>query len=315
MTPITIVNLNPCIDWQYNVPAFTYSGMNRVRRTYQSAASKGTNVAVVLKNLRQAPVCIGFNFTDGGEKVIEKFDSLNIPHDFETIAGTVRINIKLYEESTGVMTELNQFGGFVPEVYVKNLEKKVAALSRKHGESSILVLCGSLPAGVPADIYARLNSLWQGKVFLDADGAPLRLALEAEAKPYAIKPNLFELESTFGVKLSSPIEVLDFCRQNTSFKGISLICVSMGAGGAVLITPDAAYFCPALDVDVRGVQGAGDSMVAGLVHGVLSNVHNSDLLRYAVAAATASVIRDGTDLCSRAGFDTMLEKLPPPQVL
>jgi len=289
--------------------------MNRVRRTYQSAASKGTNVAVVLKNLGQAPSCIGFNFTEGGEKVIEKFDALNIPHDFETIAGAVRINIKLYEESTGVMTELNQPGAFVPEIYVKNLEEKVAALSQKHGGSGILVLCGSLPAGVPADIYARLTNLWQGKVFLDTDGVPLRFALEAQRKPYAIKPNLFELESTFGVKLSTPREVVDFCRRNDNFKGIPLICVSMGADGAVLATPDAAYFCPALDVNVRGVQGAGDSMVAGLIHGVLSGVRPPDLLRYAIAAATASVIRDGTDLCCRADFNVMLDKLPPPQVL
>ena len=195
MPPITIVNLNPCIDWQYNVPAFTHGGTNRVRRTYQSAAGKGTNVAVVLKNLGQAPSCIGFNFTEGGDKVTGKFDALNIPHDFETVEGAVRINIKLYEESTGIMTELNQPGDFVPELYVKNLDEKVAALSQEYGKSGILVLCGSLPTGVPADIYARLTALWRGKVFLDADGAPLRLALEAEAKPYAIKPNLSELES------------------------------------------------------------------------------------------------------------------------
>ena len=315
MPPITIVNLNPCIDWQYNVPTFVHGGTNRVRRTYQSAAGKGTNVAVVLKNLGQAPSCIGFNFTEGGDKVTEKFDALNIPHDFETVEGAVRINIKLYEESTGIMTELNQPGDFVPELYVKKLEEKVAALSQEHGESGILVLCGSLPAGVPADIYARLTALWRGKVFLDADGAPLRLALEAEVKPYAIKPNLFELESMCLVSLGTSEEVARHCRNNALFDGIGLVCVSMGADGAVLITPDTAYFCPALDVDVKGVQGAGDSMVAGLIHGILSGEQTPELLRYAVAAATASVIRDGTDLCRRADFDVMLEKIPTPQIL
>ncbi|MCL2287307.1 MAG: hexose kinase [Firmicutes bacterium] len=312
---ITVVNLNPCIDWQYHVPAFTYGGMNRVRRTYESAASKGTNVAVVLKNLGQSPSCIGFNFADGGEKLTKKLDSLDIHHDFETVEGAVRVNIKLYDDSTGEMTELNQPGEFVPEIYVQKLEEKVAALSRKYGESGILVLSGSLPAGVPKNIYAALSTLWGGKVFLDGEGDILRLALEADKKLYAIKPNLFELESTFGVKFAASKDIADFCRACDILKDIPFICVSMGAEGAVLVTPTASYFCPGLGVDVRGVQGAGDSMVAGLIHGVLSQVTTPELLRYAVAAASASVTLDGTDLCKRAGFDAMLQKTPQPIII
>jgi len=308
---ITIATLNPCIDWQYSVPAFCYGGMNRVRHTYQSAASKGTNVAIVLKNLGQAPHCIGFNFAEGGDKVAAKFDAFNITHDFETIAGAVRINIKLYEESTGVMTELNQPGAFVPEIHVKNFETKIAQFAQKSGENGILVLSGSLPAGVPADIYAKLTDLWPGKVFLDAEGDTLRLALQGQTLPYAIKPNLFELESTFGVRLTSPMEIADFCRENITVKGVKLVCVSMGADGAVLITPSTAYFCPPPDIAVCGVQGAGDSMVAGLIHGVLTHATDADLLRYGVAAASASVIREGTDLCTREDFYAMLNIVPP----
>jgi len=66
---ITIVNLNPCIDWQYNIPKFTHGGMNRVRHTYNSASGKGMNVAVALKNLGITPTCIGFNFAEGGAQV------------------------------------------------------------------------------------------------------------------------------------------------------------------------------------------------------------------------------------------------------
>ncbi|MCL1788183.1 MAG: 1-phosphofructokinase family hexose kinase [Defluviitaleaceae bacterium] len=310
MPPITIVNLNPCIDWQYNVPTFAYGGMNRVRRTYASAASKGTNVAVVLKNLGQAPCCVGFNFAEGGQQVIDKFDSIGIAHDFDMLPGAVRVNIKLYEETTGTMTELNQPGAFVPEIYVHRLEAKVGKLQSKDG---ILVLSGSLPAGVPPNIYARLAGLWQGKVYLDAEGEPLRLALAAGRKPYAIKPNLYELESVFGVKLPTPKAVADFCREN--IHGVPVICVSMGAAGAVLVTPGGAYFSPALNIPVKGVQGAGDSMVAGLIHGELCGMTAPDLLRFAMAAAAGSVIRDGTDLCRRGDFCAMLENLPPPQVL
>ena len=334
---ITIVNLNPCIDWQYNIPKFTYGGMNRVRRTYESAASKGTNVAIALKNLGLTPTCIGINFADGGDKVREKFDSHGIPHDFETVEGAVRVNIKVFEEETGIMTELNQPGSFVPEVYVHNLKNKVARLSTADG---ILVLTGSLPAGVPENIYAELTALWHGKVFLDADGGVLRQALSGEVKPYAVKPNLFELENAFGIKLpikyvGMPYMTSKKCpstsadtihrvptKNNLAEKGLThnlhgipIACISMGADGAILLTPDAAYFSPALDIEARGIQGAGDAMVAGLILATLQNLPPPEMLCYAMAAAAASVIMPGTEMCTRRGFEAMLEKIPPPEVL
>jgi len=280
--------------------------MNRVRHTYNSASGKGLNVAVALKNLGLTPTCIGFNFADGGAQVTEKCDSLGIPHDFEMVDGAVRVNIKVFEEETGTMTELNQPGSFVPDIFVQKLKDKVAGLSTPDG---ILVLTGSLPAGVPEDIYAQLTALWRGKVFLDADGAALRHALAGEAKPYAVKPNLFELENAFGVKLSpkEPKEIANSCRAN-----IPLTCVSMGADGAILVTPDASYFSPALDIQPRGIQGAGDAMVAGLILATAQNLPPADTLRYAMAAAAASIIRDGTQMCTRDGFETMLERVPQP---
>ena len=310
MSQITIVNLNPCIDWQYSVSQFTPGGLNRVCRTYQGVGGKGINVAIALKNLgklNNISSCIGFNFSNGGEKVTQKFNALNIPHNFITVEGDVRVNIKLYDGATGTMTELNQPGDIVPAFCVNKLLDDISKISQTN-KNGILVLSGSLPGGVSEDIYATATNLWVGKVFLDTSGEVLKAVLKSEKKPYAIKPNLFELESTFGVKLSTPQDVVQFCKKNIA--GVELICVSMGADGAILVTPQASYFCPALDVTVRGVQGAGDSMVAGIICGILENVSDAELLRYAVAAATASIIRDGTSLCERTDFEKMLKDLP-----
>jgi len=226
--------------------------------------------------------------------VREKFDLYGIPHDFETVDGAVRVNIKIFEESTGTMTELNQPGGFVPEICVQKLEDKVRELSNPNG---ILVLTGSLPVGVDETIYAKLTAIWSGKVFLDADGNTLCHALAGKVKPYAVKPNLFELENAFGMKQPTR-DILD----------VELACVSMGADGAILLTPDTSYFCPALDIEPRGIQGAGDAMVAGLILATVRNLPPQETLRYAVAAAAASVVREGTEMCTREGFEAMLKK-------
>jgi len=301
---IITVNLNPCIDWQYSVPGFTFGGMNRVLHTRQDASGKGMNVCMALKNLGLDPLCTGFNFTENGVKLTERLDALEIRHNFIEVAGAVRVNIKLYEESSGVMTELNQPGAFVDE---HAQEKLADYISRTGGQ--FLILSGSRPAGVSAIFYAHLCKSWPGKVFLDTEGEAFRLAVNT-APPFAVKPNLFELESTFGVELKSPREIADFCRRKLVDKGICVVCCSMGADGAVLVTDKLAYFCPVLDIEAKSVQGAGDAMVAGMVYATYMGTPTSELLPTAMAAAAASVIQDGTEMCTREGFDEMLKKVP-----
>jgi len=317
---IVVVNLNPCIDWQYSVPKFTFGGMNRVRHTWQNVAGKGINVCIALKNLGLDPMCTGFNFIENGSVITEQLDALGIRHDFVNVDGAVRVNIKLYEDSTGVMTELNQPGAFVPQWAQDELMAKLNMMEKP--PLDLLVLSGSRPEGVPPGYYAQLCAQWPGKVFLDTDGEALQIALECATPPYAIKPNLFELESTFGLtdilKNScdsnvTPLAtqcIVDFCRSDLLSKGLHVVCVSMGADGAVLVTPERAYYCPALDIHVKGVQGAGDAMVAGLVYGAYMNAQETDFLPLAMSAAAASVIRSGTEMCSREDFEAMLWKVP-----
>ena len=84
----------------------------------------------------------------------------------------------------------------------------------------------------------------------------------------------------------------------------------MGANGAVLCTVDSAWYCPALQIQALGVQGAGDSMVAGLLYGLYNSYPQSEYLPIAMAAATASVSLAGTQMCTLEGFKNMLASFP-----
>jgi len=120
-----------------------------------------------------------------------------------------------------------------------------------------------------------------------------------------MKPNLFELESTFGVTFSNPEEIISFCRKN--FLSQKIICVSMGKDGAVLVTRDNAFFRAALDVPAKGLAGAGDAMVAGLVYALAKNLQEEEFLPTAMATAAASVILEGTQMCTHEGFLEMFK--------
>ena len=305
---ITVVSLNPCMDWQYTVPSFKYGGLNRVNRTYSGVSGKGINVCKALKNLGLDPLCVGFNFTKNGAVLTETLDAHGIRYDFVDVNREIRVNIKLYDESTGLMTEINQPGEFVNNEAQLKLSRKINDLaSNGHSADDILIISGSLPKNVKETFYADLCALWPGKTIVDTDGEALRQILKnIYSRPFVIKPNLFELESTFGVKLKTPVEIVKFCREKLS--DVYYSCISMGADGVVFVSPSAAYYYPALKIKAKGLQGAGDAMVAGLVYGMANNLPEEDILLTAVAAATATITLEGTKMCTRKVFETMLAK-------
>jgi len=292
---------------QLTAPRFVYGGLNRVQAAGRYAAGKGINVAVALKNMGTTPLCTGFNYQENGELITDALDKGGVNHDFITVEGAVRTNIKLYDTATDTMTELNQPGTYVSEEAVSQFHEKIKTIGG-WCDNSMLVLSGSMPAGVPADIYRQLCKDWPGRVILDAEGEALLLALKGDNPPFCIKPNLFELESSFGVTLATKEDIAAFCRELIKTYGVEMVCVSMGADGAVLVS-ESAFYSPALDLRVRGVQGAGDAMVAGLCYGLLHCAAEGELLQMAQAAAAASVVREGTLMCTKDGFLQYLQEI------
>jgi len=306
---IIVVSLNPSVDWLYSVPKFLYGGLNRVKLVCQDIAGKGINVAVALKNLKINPIYMGFNFIENGNLLTDKLTKEQIEHDLVTVPGAIRVNIKLYEENT--MTELNQLGDTVSAQVVQNLFDKIKQ-SIWNVEKNILILTGSCPQGVKDDFYARICENWAGKVILDTEGESLMLAIESQKPPYAIKPNLYELQKTFGLKNTEPKEIALFCKDLLKkYTKLNLICVSLGAEGAIWATQSSALYCPAFEVNVKSVHGAGDSMVAALAYGLLQkNTSETMLFSHVMSAATATVIHDGTNMCTLEGFKEILNSQP-----
>ncbi|MCL2527240.1 MAG: 1-phosphofructokinase family hexose kinase [Defluviitaleaceae bacterium] len=300
---IAVVSLNPCIDRQVTVLGFVYGGLNRVQEVGRYASGKGINVCAALANLGQNPLCTGINFSQNGAFITNALDEWGVKHDFVTVDGAVRINIKLYDTTTGTMTELNQPGCFVPEADLAQLYTKI-----KNIDAQILVLSGSMPAGVPAGFYKQLCEIWPGKVILDAEGEALITALTGGKPPFCIKPNLYELESCFGVKLPTKEDIAAFCKKLLHEYKLGIICVSMGADGALLVSHGGAFFMPGLDLTVRGLQGAGDAMVAGLACGLIKNAQEPVLLQMASAAAAASIVREGSLMCTKEDYKNFLQR-------
>ncbi|NLJ40659.1 MAG: 1-phosphofructokinase [Clostridiales bacterium] len=303
---ITTVTLNPSIDKTVVVDSFIYGGTNRIVDTRIDAGGKGINLAVAFSQLGGKARCLGFNYDGGGEVILAALEKRGINNDFITLDGDIRINQKIYDRSKQVVTELNELG-LPPNIDDLSILKK--RVVRDSEGSGILVLCGSIPEGVPKTIYRELFEAVAHlsiTTVLDAEGDLLREGLKA--KPYLIKPNLFELETVLDEKITSPYEAAKAAKRLLD-DGIKIVCVSLGSDGAVILDTDEAYYAPGLKVKVRGTTGAGDSMLAGLCLAHEEGLGLEDMLRYGIAASTASVMKEGTLLCTKEEFDGMLPKV------
>lgn len=164
-------------------------------------------------------------------------------------------------------------------------------------------------SGISPDFYKQ-----QGVPFLlDAYGELLRQGMEAS--PTLIKPNAEEYEATFGVTPKPTESFCRECRQLLDQHDIPYAIVSMGEEGALLIGPYDAWYSKHVHIDVKGVQGAGDSMVAGIAWAIANGRSlGGELLRVAVACAHASLELPGTQMCDVAGMEKRLDHVPLYQI-
>ncbi|HZJ56990.1 MAG TPA: 1-phosphofructokinase [Clostridia bacterium] len=303
---ITTVTLNPSIDKTITIEGFTYGGMNRIIGSRIDPSGKGINVAIAYSQLGGQALCTGINYRENGNLIEQRLDRDDIAHDFVMADGEVRINHKVYDRSTKAVTELNESGHMVTDEVLAELKNKLVAHCLR---SDILVLSGSAPKGVPTGIYKDLLgsvSDLSVKTILDAEGDLLLHGLKGS--PDLIKPNLFELETALKIKITSHGDIVK-AAQVFLDKGVKVIGVSLGAEGAVIVNESHAYYAPALKVDVKGTTGAGDSVIAGFCLAIKEGLDLKEMLRYGVAAATASVIREGTLMCTRRDFESLLPKV------
>ena len=191
---ILTVTLNPCIDRTLTVFNFREGGTTPVSATRTEIGGKGLNVSRALKNLGAPTLCLGFSHEKGGSDLRSTLDESAIPYDLEEIPGELRMNIKIFDESNRTMSELNDKGCPVSEDAVNRMIDRIVSHFK---DAELLVLAGSVPPGVPADIYKILLEKakdYDLPVILDASGALLLNGIEG--KPWLIKPNIDELSAT-----------------------------------------------------------------------------------------------------------------------
>jgi 1-phosphofructokinase len=300
---ITTVTLNPAIDRTVIVDKLNNGAVNRVKSVRQDIGGKGINVTKVLNSLGSTSTAIGFMGKKNYEETNALFKEVNIETAFKMVDAKTRLNIKVVESSNNETTDINE-SGF--EVSNKEIEEVIDLIKEFASKSEFVVLSGSIPKGMDENTYYEIISQINDKTktVLDADGALLLKGLKA--KPYLIKPNIHELENALKVSLESHESIVKASKQLIEDFGITYVLVSMGGDGSILVGKEEAYFAESLKVEVKGTVGAGDSMLAGFLHGL---IENENALAYATACGALAVSLEGTQTFSKKDVISLLEKV------
>ena len=302
---ITTICLNPCFDKSVNVERLLPGQLNRIRDARVDMGGNGINVAVVASRLGLDVQCLGIMRENGSADLTAMMDREGLKHQFLTVPGHVRTNLKVRSLDGQGVTELDEPG---TPVTAEALGQFTELALQSTADSDMIVLTGSLPPGCPEGTYRDLMTALEGKkCILDTEGKELELAAKG-SHPFLIKPNLREMEATLGIELRTMRAIRDAALLFIKL-GVQHSVVSMGAMGAMYITADKTLFAPALRVETKSTVGAGDAMIGGMLLGYEIEKDMARAFRYGIAAGAASVMTEGTQPILRSDFENLLEQV------
>lgn len=299
--PISTLCLNPAVDVTYHVPRLIPEQKSRSDAARHDPGGNGINVGRALKRMDVAShtFCVVAGAVGQILKTLLEQQLDNVI--YEEVSGETRINSAIIELETRTQYQVTDAGTDIPPGQLARVVEDFVRIA----DSGYGIITGSCQPSVPKTLYAELVERIRtqgGRPVVDSHGDVLKHAIAA--KPFLIKPNQYELETLLHVRLRSLESIAHTARQIQQ-GGVEHVCVSLGAEGALLVSPDNSYYARALDVPVNTTVGAGDSMVAGLVAGFSLHDDPQEALRHGIACGAGTVMHPGTELFSGtelAGF-------------
>jgi tagatose 6-phosphate kinase len=265
---IVTVTLNPALQVEYEAEQVLAGESNQVSRVRYRPAGRGLSVARILHTFGHEVAAAGLAGGSAGELIRTELARVGVATQFTPIAAETRRVLMISDAASGATTS---FAEPAPFITTEELGRLASDYRDLLVGATAVVLCGSLPNGLPAEIYGSFASYAAEAgvpVILDAGGSAL--AFGAERKPALVIPELAPGDDAADLRPapgSSPVAVL--------------------TGQAVrVLTPDREWLAKAAPAGSTG-EAVRDALVAGFVPGIALAWSWPDTLRHAVALRAA----------------------------
>jgi 6-phosphofructokinase 2 len=251
---------------------------------------------------------VAFGFIGGheGNMLTSLLFAEGVPASFTPIAEDTRACFIIDDSQTNRQTRISPPG---PRVRAAETRRLLAQIWKLGHKPEMLVCGGSVPPGMPPDIYASIIEAARKKsvrTILDSSGNHLKAGVRAV--PYLIKPNVAEAEELLGRTLSGEPSIIRAAREMVAL-GVEIAVISRAAGGLIAVSADEVIRAVPPRVTPVSAVGAGDCTVAGLALKLAQGANLAEACRLAAAMGTAAVLTPGTELLKRAQVEKLLPQI------
>jgi 1-phosphofructokinase family hexose kinase len=286
---ILTFTINPAVDRIIQVDHLVFEDTAYILARSEGAGGRGLNASRVLHSFGAKTEAILAAGGDAGKRIERLLSADGFASHIVPIRAESRTNLTISDKQ-GLTVKLNERGPSIEAGELKALKK---AVESRIGDAEWLMICGSIPPGVPTHFYCELIELARDhkvKSLLDTDGDALLHGLEA--RPTVVTPNQQEAERLLNRALLTRSQFLDAV-QRIKAMGAETAILSLGSRG--VIAAGAGEIVEALPprVDALCPIGAGDALAAAFVWAMCRRKTFSEALRWGVAAGTASAALPG----------------------
>lgn len=295
---IVTLTLNPAIDRIINVDRLAFEDRAYINSSRESAGGRGINASSVIHSFGGETISVLVSGGTSGKRLEALLGGCGFKTAVVPIQNEIRTNLTVTDRH-GLTVNLNEAGPSISKAELTAVERVVRQTLK---QASWLMLCGSIPPGVPPSFYARLIAMAREKkvkTLLHADGGALREGIEM--RPTVVTPNQREAERLLGRTLLTRTHYLEAAGQIREM-GAESVVLSLGSRGAVGAFAGGLVEALAPRVDAVSPIGAGDALSAAYTWA--SSRKNSkasspeDAMRWGVAAGTASARLPGMTFAS-----------------
>ncbi len=171
---IVTVTLNPALQVRYDAGQVELGAANRVSRVRYHAGGRGLTVARLLQTFGHEVVAAGLAGGSSGDLIRAELARAGVATQFTRIGAESRRTVRITDAAAGQVTSLEEPA---PYITTEELGRLAADYRALLDGATAVVLCGSLPAGLPAETYGSLTSYAAEAgvpVILNAGGSALR---------------------------------------------------------------------------------------------------------------------------------------------
>lgn len=307
MKNIVTITLNPAVDKSSHIDHVIPERKLRCAAPKFEPGGGGINVSRAIKKLGGSSTAL---YLAGGPTGLILKDLLREEGveqcDLPTTEWT-RENMIIFESTTRLQYRFGMPGPTVQPEEWKQVLEFLASLSPR---PDYIVASGSISPGIPTNIYAQIARIAESlgcRLIVDTSGAALHETLQERV--FLLKPNIAELAFLEGKNIEGEDHLEEAAKKLIKRGHCEVVVVSLGAGGALLVTDDLCTRISAPTVKIQSKVGAGDSMVAGIALALARDASILNAALFGVAAGSAAVMTPGTELCGREDTDRIFTYL------